>query len=137
MDIRHPKNVPGDRKWSPAYLEQAADDARAFLNEAQYEHAVRQVLQLCEEDDPTHPVLSDVDAVEDFHELRDKYGILGKINLRIFFWLCKEHRTLVVLGACKKGNQGQTPDRIVKRIKHRKRRVEQLLPSHFVVKKSK
>ena len=105
------------RKWRPAYLEQASADARSFLNEAQYEHAVQQVLLLCEEDDPTHPRLLDVDALGEFHELRDKYGVLGKINLRVFFWVSREHKTVVVLGAWKKESEGQTPTRIIKRIK--------------------
>jgi len=123
-----------DAKWVPAYLEQSATDAREFLNEAQYEHAVRQILQLCTEEDPTHPKLADVDAVEEFHELRDKYGVLGKINLRVFFWVCKPKRMIVVLGAWKKEREGKTPQRIIKRIKWRKRRVEeQLLATVAVV----
>jgi len=127
-------NVRGDgpdQKWIPAYLEKAESEARGFLTELQYEHAVAQVLALCDEDDPTHPVLADVDAVEDFYELRDKYGVLGKINLRVFFWICRPHGTLIVLGAWKKENEGKTPARIIKRIKWRKRRSEKLVNDHF------
>ena len=99
-------------KWAPAYLEESAVEARKFLNELQYQHAVQQVLSLCEEDDPTHPVLTDVGAVDEFYELRDKGGVLGKINLRVFFWVSKESRTIAVLGACKKEAENQTPTRI-------------------------
>ena len=109
-------------KWRPAYLRAAASDARSFLTEAQYEHAVQQVRLLCDEDDPTHPRLLDVDAIEDFHELRDKHGVLGKINLRVYFWVCSEFRTVVVLGAWNKRVEGKTPPRIVGRMKGRKRR---------------
>jgi hypothetical protein len=50
-----------------------------------------------------------VDAVGDFHELRDKGGVLGGINLRIFFLVHKPKGAIVVLGAIKKQNNGQTP----------------------------
>ena len=68
-----------------------------------------------------------MDAIEDFHELRDKYGVLGKINLRIYFWLCKPKKLLVVLGAWNKSAEHQTPQRIIKRMKWRKKRAETLM----------
>lgn len=126
MEIRYRGANSGSdaRKWTPAYLTAAETDARKFLNDLQYEHAVQQILSLCEEDDPSHPVLSDVRAVDEFFELRDKYGVLGKINLRVFFALFREQRTLVVLGAWKKEQEDQTPVRIVKRMKWRKRQAQ-------------
>lgn len=129
--IMRPEGVAGDAPWTPAYLEQSATDARKFLNECQYEHAVQQVLSLCEEEDPSHPTLVDVDAVDEFHELRDKHGVLGNVNLRVFFWICKPHKLIVVLGAWNKNVEGKTPVRIVKRIKWRKRHAERLVMEHY------
>lgn len=129
--ILRPGGVREDAPWTPAYLEQSATDARRFLNECQYQHAVQLVLSLCEEDNPSHPSFVNVDAVDEFHELRDKHGVLGKINLRIFFWICKPHRLIVVLGACKKTAEGKTPVRLVKRFKWRKRYAEQSVIQYY------
>lgn len=117
-----------DRKWTPGFLQHAENEGKKLLNEPQYAHAVQSVLRLCEEDDPTHPTpLSDVKSIDEFYELRDKHGVLGKINLRIFFALFKKERALVVLGVWNKKNQNQTPPRIVKRMKWRKRTAESLI----------
>ena len=47
--------------------------------------------------------------IDDFFEVRDKGGVLGKINVRVFFFIEFKSRTIVVLGAIKKENEGQTP----------------------------
>jgi hypothetical protein len=62
-----------------------------------------------QEDDPTHSEIASVDAIEDFHEFRDKGGILGGMNVRVFFYLDKPKKALVILGAIKKQNDGPTP----------------------------
>jgi len=51
----------------------------------------------------------DVDQIEDFHELREKGGILGNKNVRIFFGINKGDRTILILGGFKKENNGPTP----------------------------
>jgi hypothetical protein len=68
-----------------------------------------QVKELAREEDPTHSQTASIDAVENFWELRDKGGILGGMNVRLFFVLDKKIRALVVLGAIKKQNDGPTP----------------------------
>ena len=83
---------------------------RVPSNKAQIQHTVMQVKELCREADPTHPKTVSVDTIEDFHELRDKGGILGGINLRVFFFLDKVRGAeIVVLGAIRKRNNGQPP----------------------------
>lgn len=62
-----------------------------------------------------------VRAIEDFHELRDKGGILGGMNVRVFFYLDKDHDAIVILGAIKKQNDGPTPVGDKKRMARRKR----------------
>jgi phage-related protein len=52
-----------------------------------------------------------VEPVEHYFELKDKGGPLGRINLRVFFTVLPEHRTILVLHAVKKEADGQTPQR--------------------------
>jgi hypothetical protein len=81
-----------------------------------------QVKELAKESDPTHSKTASVDALEDFWELRDKGGILGNINVRVFFFLDKKNQALVVLGAIKKQNDGPTPLGDRRRMARRKRK---------------
>jgi hypothetical protein len=81
-----------------------------------------QVKELARENDPTHPLTASVDAIDDFHELRDKGGILGGVNVRVFFFLDKAQSALVVLGAIKKQNDGPTPVGDRRRMARRKRK---------------
>lgn len=111
--------------WKLAYLDIAAKEGRKFLDDARYAHAVSLCEQLATEESPTMPHAIDVRAVEDFHELRDKGGVLGKINLRIFFVI--RDRTIVVLGCFKKENEGQTPTYVKIRMRNRIRFLDDVL----------
>ena len=97
-------------QWRVIYLDLARRDALGFLDECQYHHIADQIKQLAREDDPTHPRTLSVDKVEDFYELREKGGPLGKINVRVFF-IVQPHptRQIVIIGAIKKENEGATP----------------------------
>ena len=77
----------------------------------QYEHIAMQLKDLATHNDPTHSETLSVRAMtpEDFHELRDKGGVLGKTNVRVFFGIDKSRRAIVVLGCIKKQNDGPTP----------------------------
>jgi hypothetical protein len=109
--------------WNVVLLEMAIAEAHKFLDEGQYHHAAGLVMELARESDPSHSVTQDVDAVEDFFELRDKGGPLGNINLRVFFFIDKRQsqRAIVVLGAIGKQNNGATPYGDKQRMKRRKR----------------
>lgn len=93
-----------------------------FLSAAQYEHIAQQVRELAREHDPSHSETQSVREVSDFLELRDKGGILGKKNVRVFFFLHQPTRELVILGAINKNSENQLPagDRI--RISRRRRK---------------
>jgi len=80
-----------------------------FLNDDQYSHLALQFKELARETDPSHAQTADIDAIEDFYELRDKGGVLGGMNVRVFFLLDKQRSTIVVLGGIKKQNDGPTP----------------------------
>jgi len=110
--------------WALKYVDIAAKDAARFLNEAQYAHAVDLCRQLAAEKNPRCPVSLEVDAIEDFFELKDKGGILGKINLRIYFVVCDGEKSIVVLGCWKKESDGQVPQYIKARMKSRLRFVK-------------
>lgn len=109
-------------KWNVGYLTLAADESR-FLTETQYEHVVDQIRELAQADDPTHPSTVTVRQVEDFWELKEKGGPLGKINLRVFFIVDKREgkKKIVLLGVLKKENEGHIP-KSKKRVISRRRK---------------
>ena len=115
--------------WALAYLKVAASEGHGFLNDVQYDHAVDQFESLAFEMDPTHPKSAiDVKAHGDFYEMRDKGGVLRKINLRAYFILVdKPNKTLIVIGAYKKEDEDQTPKHIVIKMKNRAKYVKSLL----------
>ncbi len=108
--------------WGVYILDCAFDEAMGFLSADQYQHVAMQFKELARETDPTHPKSASVDAVEDFHELRDKGGILGGMNVRVFFDVDKSKQVLVILGAIKKQNDGPTPMGDKRRMARRKRK---------------
>src|SRR5215469_490289 len=99
---------PPGYQWNVHILDLAFDETMGFCNGDQYQHLAMQMKELAREEDPTHSQTLSVDAIEDFHELRDKGGILGGMNVRVFFFLDKKIQALVVLGAIKKQNDGPT-----------------------------
>lgn len=113
---------PPGYRWNIVIFDQAHDEAREFLDADQYEHMARQVRELAGQEDPTHSLTVDVRPVEDFHEIRDKGGILRRLNVRVFFFVHKPSRRIVVLGAIKKENDGPTPVGDKVRMRYRKRR---------------
>ncbi len=90
--------LPG-YSWNVAYLSVARDEAMGFLNDEQYAHSVDLVRALASEPDPTHPMTVTVETVEDFYELKDKGGVLGKINLRIYFVVERRDKTILIISA--------------------------------------
>jgi hypothetical protein len=106
-------------------LTTARDEAMSILDESQYHHIASQFKLMATEGSPTSSELVDVKPIEDYYELRDKGGPLGKLNIRAFFTLDQSHRRIVVLGLIKKENDGPTHlgDKI--RIRIRKRRYEE------------
>lgn len=106
--------------WTLAYWPDAHREAK-FLTAQQYWHEADQLMELAREPDPCRCETVDVAPIEDFWELKDKGGPLGKINLRIFFLVHSERREIVVLGVHKKEDEGQLRRSVVVRISRRKR----------------
>jgi hypothetical protein len=95
--------------WHVWLLELAYREAVKFLDDDQYHHMAEQVQELARERDPTHPQAQEVVPIEGFWELRDKGGPLGRLNVRVFFWIDRERSAIVVLGAICKKADGKTP----------------------------
>jgi hypothetical protein len=114
--------VPPGYLWTVGYLSVASGEASKFLNAEQHAHAIDLVRSLASEEHPTHPKTVDVDAVEDFYELKDKGGILGKINLRIYFIIEPSTRQIIILSAFNKKIEDQMPGWLKIRVKNRLRR---------------
>jgi hypothetical protein len=97
--------------WTVKILDVAFREAVSFLSEAEYTHMAMQVKSLATELTPSHSKLCSVDAIEDFHELRDWGGPLGGKNVRVFFGIATSNgfKDIVVLGAIVKQNNGPTP----------------------------
>jgi phage-related protein len=106
-------------EWNVLILDRAYQEAMSFLTEDQYQHLAMQFKELARESDPSHSQVADVKSIEDFFELRDKGGILGKINVRVFFGLETSRKNLFVLGCFKKETNGRTPAGVRIRIRNR------------------
>ena len=115
--------------WTLGYLEAAVRDAKKFLTDDQYAHAVQQFELLATERNPRLSEAQDIRPIGDFYELRDKGGILGKINLRAYFAVFDESHLIVVLGCYKKEDEGQVAEHIKVRIRNRLRVAKRALSS--------
>jgi ABC-type transport system substrate-binding protein len=108
-------------QWHILIVDFAYDEAMKFLDAAQYAHLAEQFQELARQDDPSRSLVVSVDAIEDFHELRDKGGVLGSKNVRVFYYVDKRNRSIVVVGATLKQNNGPTPQTVKVRIRRRVR----------------
>jgi hypothetical protein len=110
--------------WNVWILVLAQSEARKFLTRALYAYLALQVQQLAQEVSPSHAKQLSIDAIEDFHELRDWGGLLYPFNVRVFFGIDAARRAIVVLGVIAKKNDGPTPqgDKIRMRRRWRKYR---------------
>jgi hypothetical protein len=113
---------PPGHRWNVLILGCGDEEATDFMNGDQYRHISMQFMDLAIEDDPTQSQTAWVDAVESFYELRDKGGILGGMNVRMFFYVDKLKSSIVVLGACKRQDDGPTPIGVKKRMARRLRK---------------
>jgi hypothetical protein len=116
------------RTWRLGYVDAAEKDARKFLNEDQYAHAVQLFDELALEENPRLSRTQDVRPIDDFYELRDKGGVLGRINLRVYFAVFDEHCLILAVCAYKKEDEGQTPPHIIVKVRNRLRIAQKLIP---------
>lgn len=111
----------GTAHWRLGYLDAAESEGRSILNDDQYSHIVQLFDQLASERNPRLSQTQKIKPIDDFHELCEKGGLLGKINLRVFFAVIDEHQLILVLGAYKKEDENATPPRIKTKMRNRLR----------------
>lgn len=109
VGVKEGGGPPPGYRWSVKLFSVAHEEAISFLNADQYEHLARQVRELAGHDDPTHSDTIDIRPIEGFYEIRDTGGILRNFNVRIFFFVDRSSRTIVILGTINKQNNGPTP----------------------------
>jgi hypothetical protein len=121
VGVREGAGPPPGYRWSVGILSLAFNEAMSFLTPVQYEHLAMQLKELASQEDPTHSMSISIRSMspESYYELRDKGGVLGKLNVRVFFGVDKDSRAIVVLGSINKKNDGQTPLGDVIRIRRR------------------
>jgi hypothetical protein len=110
IGVREGDGPPPGYQWTVDILDQAYAEAMSFLTKEQYHHVAAQFRDLAKEADPTRSPVIDVRTIDGFYELRDKGGVLKRINVRVFFCISKKPvRKIIVLGAINKKNDGRTP----------------------------
>lgn len=121
VGVRVGEGPPPGYQWNVEILDLAWKEAHELLNEDQYSHVAAQFRELARHEDPTRSPTLDLDRIEDFHELRDKGGVLKKLNVRVFYFVHKPTRSIVVLGVIHKQNDGATPlgDKVRARMRKR------------------
>jgi len=127
MDVKtRPAAPPGEQTplWNLGYLDAAEKDARKFLSDDQYSYVVELFDQLACEQNPRLSNTQDVRPIDQFFELRDKGGILGKINLRVYFGVFDDEKLLIALGCRKKEEEHQVPSFVIAKMRNRFRVAE-------------
>ena len=122
--LRKGAGRPPGYQYGVSYFAEARREAMSCLTDVQYAHIARQFQELAREPDPGHPATVDVKQIEDYYEMRDKGGVLGKTNFRAYFCVDKAARLIVVLGADKKEEDGQTSQVVKIKMRYRLRRYQ-------------
>ena len=107
--LRQGGGPPPGYEWTVMVLDQAYKEATDLLDDDQYAHMVAQVKELARESEPTRCETVDVRKLGELHEIRDKWGILKRLNVRVFFFVENSRRLLIILGVINKTNDGATP----------------------------
>jgi len=109
VGVRQGGGVPPGYEWNVSILASVRSEARSFLTEAQYKHLSLQVRDIALQKEPTKSTIVDIKPIKEIYEIRDKGGILGSLNVRLFFGVQHLNRIIVVLGVIHKQNNGPTP----------------------------
>ncbi len=130
MDVRTRTARPADGAtalWELAYLDKADSDARKVLDGDQYAHVIGLFDLLATEQNPRVPQTVDVRPIDAFYELRDKGGILGKLNIRVYFAVFDRESLVLVLGCRKKEQEKKTPPYVITTMRNRLRYAKRAL----------
>lgn len=100
---------PPGYQWGVVVLDLAHRESSRLLTAPQQSHMRQQVRELARHIDPTHSETISIDKVEEFYEMRDRGGVLGGKNVRLFYGIDDFQRSVCVLGVIIKQNNGPTP----------------------------
>lgn len=111
VGVTQRQGPPPGYQWNAWILDIAFNEAMGFLKTEQYGHLRMQVQDLASEDSPSQSPTLSVEKMsgEQFYELRDKGGVLKNLNVRVFFGIDHDRRSIVILGTIHKKNDGPTP----------------------------
>ncbi len=114
-----PKSPP--RRVDIVVTGHARREGREILTPGQYEHVKGIVKRLVDFNNP--PEINDlrIEAIENFFELKEKGGMLGRINLRVYFALLRDVGKIVVLKVYKKDEEGRPPRHVIINVQARLR----------------
>ena len=96
-------------------------EARKFLSIGQYVHVTDFVKQLVGFGSRRYDRTMRIEALGDFWELKEKGGVLGRINVRIYFAFVEANNQVILLSAYKKEDDGAAPPHIILRLRNRLR----------------
>jgi hypothetical protein len=100
----------------------AAKEGADELTAGQYLHVKDQIKQLVGFGRQEFESQLRIEKFGEFWELKEKGGVLGKKNIRVYFKYHEEANEVVVLSTYKKEDDGQAPDHIRIRLKNRWKR---------------
>ena len=123
------RTVQVSRRLAVVVLESAKRDGKKFLNDGQYFHMVGVIQRLVDFNNSDEISDLRIEPIENFFELKEKGGLLGKINVRIYFAHLQDEGRIVVLKAYKKDEDGQVSRHVVITVQARLRAYIQDGPS--------
>jgi hypothetical protein len=109
VGVQAGSGAPRTYLWNVYILDIGFKEADQVFNQAQYRHLALQVQEMARERQPSRCRTVDVQPIEDFYELRDRGGVLGSLNARVYLGIDHDTHSIVALGAIHKQNNGPTP----------------------------
>jgi hypothetical protein len=106
-------------KFVVVVLDAARREGHKILSDPQYDHVVDLLKRLVDFGNQEELGDLSIEPISSFWELREKGGILGKINLRVYFGTLPEVQELIVAKAYKKHEEGQTPPHVIVAVENR------------------
>ncbi|MEW4455565.1 hypothetical protein AB1L30_23045 [Bremerella sp. JC817] len=100
-------------------LAKAAKEGHDILSEGQYLHVKDLIKLLVDFGSQNYQANLRVEQFGEFWELKEKGGMLGKINLRVYFRFNEVSNEIVVLHTYKKEDDGAAPPFIMKLLRNR------------------
>jgi len=110
---------PENAKWVVVVLGAAKREGHKILNDVRYDHVMSIVKRLVDFGNLDEVGDLDIEPIGSFYELKEKGGILGKINLRIYFGTFPDVRELVVAKTYKKEEENALSRHVIVLVENR------------------